>query len=132
MTFGSDLANQSEQIAEGPILQPMPSDTIRAQLTSMANVLDKAVAMIKPVDEKRSGIQQHIHTCFISTKDKEHARVLNRKNLIDVRKEKLQSETQAKFREEQQKAQSERQKQVEDEIIRFIYIYTFMSILSII
>ena len=118
MAFGSDLTNNSEQIEEGPILQPMPSDTIRSQLTHMATALDKAVSLVQPVDKRRTAVQKHVKTCFISTKQKEHSRILNRKALIEEKKEQQAYETQAKNREEKMKVESERRKQVEDEMSR--------------
>lgn len=118
LTFGSDLTNNSEQIEEGPILQPMPSDTIRSQLTHMASALDKAVSLVNPVDDRRVNIQKHVKTCFISTKQKEHSRILNRKVLIEEKKEQQINETQAKCREEKMKADTERRKQQQVEMSR--------------
>ncbi|XP_059468760.1 eukaryotic translation initiation factor 3 subunit A isoform X2 [Neocloeon triangulifer] len=91
--FGMDLAqSQREDKAEGPTLQSMPSEQIRNQLINMGSVLCQSVKIIEPLkkkNEKAKAMQtlvQHYH----ETKVREHRDVLNRRVIIEERKEMLE------------------------------------------
>ncbi|CAB3382914.1 Hypothetical predicted protein [Cloeon dipterum] len=91
--FGIDLSQaQREDKAEGPTLQSMPSEQIRNQLINMGSVLYKAVKIIDPQKKKaeKSRTMQLLVSHYHGIKDREHREVLNRRIIIEERKEMLE------------------------------------------
>ena len=94
MSFGTDLGvAQKEDVPEGPYLQAMPSEHIRKQLTCYAQSLEKAVKVVQPIsitsrrEELRKAI---IQRCRQNAKS-EHQRILQRRQIIEERKEELEN-----------------------------------------
>ena len=53
LSFGTNLGvAQKEDVPEGPNIQSMPSESIRNQLTQMAQAIDSAVNIITPHEQK--------------------------------------------------------------------------------
>ncbi|XP_013378702.1 eukaryotic translation initiation factor 3 subunit A [Lingula anatina] len=113
LSFGMDLGvAQKEDVPEGPYLQSMPSEQIRNQMTNMAQALHKAVNMIKPEGKKKKEeeIKEHIVTAYRQTSAREHQRILSRRQIIEDRKELLESLSVQREREELQKEEEIRSK----------------------
>ncbi len=104
LVFGGtvSVSQQDEQISEGPHLQDQASDQIRNQLSQMSITLHKAIKILRPMhmvkeeeNEKQVMIQQYRRTA-----QKEHERILTRRHIIEFRKEKLESITVQREKEE--------------------------------
>ncbi|KAI0236259.1 Eukaryotic translation initiation factor 3 subunit A [Lamellibrachia satsuma] len=121
LSFGTDLGvSQNEDLPEGPYLQSMPSEQIRNQLTYMAQAIDKAITLIKPT-ELQSGkeeLRAHIIQSYRQTARKEHARILQRRQIIEERKEELENANVQREREEQELMEEAKRKQIEAEMAR--------------
>lgn len=83
--------SQKEDVPEGPYLQAMPSETIRNQLTSMAHCLHHAVVLVQPQQEGRDDLRQQIMQKYRQVARAEHARILQRRQIIEERKEELEN-----------------------------------------
>ena len=99
LTFGTDLGvAQKEDTPEGPFIQSMPSEQIRSQLAHMANALNQAVKIVRPVDDKRDDMRAHICQSYRQVQRKEHQRILQRRQIIEDRKEELENLNNARVR----------------------------------
>ncbi|XP_042865797.1 eukaryotic translation initiation factor 3 subunit A-like isoform X3 [Penaeus japonicus] len=119
--FGADLSeSQREDLPEGPMLQSLPSETIRCQLVEMSSSLQSCVALIVPESKKNEMEPMRAQTiqCYQQTKQREHMKILQRQHIIEERKEML--ENQNLEREESiRRAQEEQlKKQKEEEQLR--------------
>jgi len=119
LNFGTDLGvAQKEDYPEGPYLQAMPSEQIRNQMTHMARALEKAVNLIQPVKRDESELRNHIIANYRNTARKEHVRILQRRQIIEERKEELENISTQREREEVELREEERRKQYEAEMKR--------------
>ncbi|KAK2180443.1 hypothetical protein NP493_443g06025 [Ridgeia piscesae] len=121
LSFGTDLGvSQNEDLPEGPYLQSMPSEQIRNQLTSMAQAIDKAITLIKPMQMQsgKEDLRAHIIQSYRQTARKEHARILQRRQIIEERKEELENANVQREREEQELMEEAKRKQIEAEMAR--------------
>merc|ERR1711963_836648 len=122
LSFGTDLGvSQKEDIPEGPYIQSMPSETIRNQVINIAQALNQAMAIIGP---KESSVVEEdelkiaiLNTYRLSAK-KEHARILQRRQIIENRKEQLEQSQDQREREEVEQVEEIRRKAYEAEMAR--------------
>ncbi|XP_037777496.1 eukaryotic translation initiation factor 3 subunit A-like [Penaeus monodon] len=117
--FGADLSeSQREDLPEGPMLQSLPSETIRCQLVEMSSSLQSCVALIVPESKKNEMEPMRAQTiqCYQQTKQREHMKILQRQHIIEERKEMLENqnlereESIRRAQEEQLKKQKEEEK----------------------
>lgn len=94
LTFGTELNHSHDDVNEGPFLQSMPSEVVRNQLITLAQVLSRAVETIRPHDleAKREDLKALIVNSYMQTARKEHQRVLQRRQIIEERKEELENQ----------------------------------------
>jgi len=121
LSFGTNLGvAQKEDAPEGPYIQSMPSETIREQLTTMAQNLDQAVNIITPVEQstQRDELRAHIVQCYRQVARKEHSNILLRRQIIEERKEKLENLNTQREREEQEQKFIIQREQYEAEMSR--------------
>lgn len=119
--FGADLSeSQREDLPEGPMLQSLPSETIRCQLVQMGSALQSCLALIVPDSKKKEMESMRAQTIqyYNQTKQRDHMKILQRQHIIEERKEML--ENQNLEREESiRRAQEEQlKKQREEEQLR--------------
>ncbi|XP_038070964.1 eukaryotic translation initiation factor 3 subunit A-like [Patiria miniata] len=119
LVFGGmvSISQQDEQLSEGPHLQDQASDQIRNQLSQMSYTLHRAVKFIRPmhmVDEQENEKQVMIQH-YRRTARKEHERILTRRHIIEDRKEKLESITVQREKEEQDIIEKQQRNQREAE-----------------
>ncbi|XP_023210598.1 eukaryotic translation initiation factor 3 subunit A-like [Centruroides sculpturatus] len=111
--FGSELSvSQREEIVEGPHLQSMPSEQIRSQLVTLYSVLHKCVELIQPEKIKlaREELREQIVTAYNLTSKKEHQRILERRQIIEERKEMIENLSYQKEEEERRQLEERQQK----------------------
>ncbi|ELU00557.1 hypothetical protein CAPTEDRAFT_162196 [Capitella teleta] len=120
LSFGTELSHSHDDAPEGPFLQSMPSDVVRNQLISLANVLGKAVELIRPqdLDAKRAELKAVIVNNYLQSARKEHQRILQRRQIIEDRKEELENINVLREREEQEQQEEQRKKQYDAEMAR--------------
>ncbi|XP_068218181.1 eukaryotic translation initiation factor 3 subunit A isoform X2 [Palaemon carinicauda] len=119
--FGADLSeSQREDLPEGPMLQSLPSETIRCQLVQMGSAVQSCLALIVPDSKKKEMESMRAQTIqfYNQTKQRDHMKILQRQHIIEERKEML--ENQNLEREESiRRAQEEQlKKQREEEQLR--------------
>ncbi|XP_048249669.1 eukaryotic translation initiation factor 3 subunit A-like [Haliotis rufescens] len=120
LSFGTNLGvSQKEDVPEGPFIQSMPSENIRNQLTSLAAALQKAMNKIKPenIDETNE-LRAQIINNYRMTGRKEHMRLLQRRQIIEDRKEQLEHMNDQREKEEMEQVESQRRKAYEAEMAR--------------
>ncbi|XP_048744696.2 eukaryotic translation initiation factor 3 subunit A-like isoform X2 [Ostrea edulis] len=121
LSFGTDLmVAQKEDVPEGPYIQSMPSEGIRNQLISMARALHRSIEKIEPKDRKlqRHELQIQIANSYRMTAKKEHQRILQRRQIIEDRKEQLEHLNDQREREEQEQIEEQRKKAYDAEMAR--------------
>nr|XP_022338776.1 eukaryotic translation initiation factor 3 subunit A-like isoform X2 [Crassostrea virginica] len=121
LSFGTDLmVAQKEDVPEGPYIQSMPSEGIRNQLISMARALHQSVVRIEPKEKKvqRHELQQQIANSYRMTAKKEHQRILQRRQIIEDRKEQLEHLNDQREREEQEQIEEQRKRAYDAEMAR--------------
>lgn len=128
VTFGSTLVvAMREDVAEGPFIQSLPSELTRSQLFMMSQHLQNCVTLICPETIKRDRLQQREQLIqqYLRQERKEHSHILNRKAVIEARKEKIENlrtklerQEQAKIHEQQQKLKAAEEKRLEEERAR--------------
>lgn len=104
ISFGLDLhVAHKEEVPEGPYLQSMPSERLRNQLTLMSSALHQAISKIHPdtIKENCQEEQQRIVQTYLRNSKKEHKQMLERKTVIEARKEYLESLHVKREKEEQ-------------------------------
>lgn len=104
ISFGLDLhVAHKEEVPEGPYLQSMPSERLRNQLTLMSSALHQAISKIHPdtIKENCQEEQQRIVQIYLRNSKKEHKQMLERKTVIEARKEYLESLHVKREKEEQ-------------------------------
>ncbi|XP_046545419.1 eukaryotic translation initiation factor 3 subunit A-like [Haliotis rubra] len=120
LSFGTNLGvSQKEDVPEGPFIQRMPSENIRNQLTSLAAALQIAMDKIKPenIDETNE-LRAQIVNNYRMTGRKEHMRLLQRRQIIEDRKEQLEHMNDQREKEEMEQVESQRRKASEAEMAR--------------
>uniref|UniRef100_A0A8C4PWC5 Eukaryotic translation initiation factor 3 subunit A n=1 Tax=Eptatretus burgeri TaxID=7764 RepID=A0A8C4PWC5_EPTBU len=123
LSFGSNLNySPRDDAPSGPYLQPMPSEQMRNQLTAMSACLTRALDIIRPasiVSEKEEHRKQAVNL-YLKNAHKEHQRVLERRQTIEERKERLENLNVARERKEQQQRQAavKKLREEEDERLR--------------
>lgn len=121
LSFGTDLmVAQKEDVPEGPYIQSMPSEGIRNQLISMARALHQAIERIEPKERKvqRHEMQVQIANSYRMTAKKEHQRILQRRQIIEDRKEELEHLNDQREREEQEQIEEQKKKAYDMEMAR--------------
>lgn len=118
--FGADLSeSQREDLPEGPMLQSLPSETIRCQLVQMGSALQACLDLIVPDNRKKEMEPMRAQTIqfYQQTKQREHIKILQRQHIIEERKEMLENqnlereESIRRAQEEQLKKQKEEEQQ---------------------
>ncbi|XP_071532638.1 eukaryotic translation initiation factor 3 subunit A [Panulirus ornatus] len=118
--FGADLSeSQREDLPEGPMLQSLPSETIRCQLVQMGSALQACLDLIVPDNRKKEMEPMRAQTIqfYQHTKQREHIKILQRQHIIEERKEMLENqnlereESIRRAQEEQLKKQREEEQQ---------------------
>ncbi|CAH1784638.1 unnamed protein product [Owenia fusiformis] len=123
LSFGTDLAvSQKEDAPEGPSIQAMPSEQIRSQLTNMASALQKAINVIKPTDgdQETEDLRAHIVKNYRSSAKTDHTRILQRRHIIEERKEELENINTERERLEYEKIREAQQEQIAAEEARLL------------
>ncbi|XP_073238688.1 eukaryotic translation initiation factor 3 subunit A-like isoform X4 [Porites lutea] len=118
VSFGLDLhVAHKEEVPEGPYLQSMPSERLRNQLTLMSSALHKAINKIKPeaIKQKCHDEQQRIVQLYLRSAKKEHKQMLERKAVIEARKEYLESLHVKREQQEQKMLRLQQQESLEAE-----------------
>ncbi|KAI8789964.1 eukaryotic translation initiation factor 3 subunit A isoform X2 [Biomphalaria glabrata] len=122
LSFGTDLGvSQKEDLPEGPYIQSMPSEQIRNQVINIAQALNQAVDIIGPKEStlvEEDELKAQILNTYRLTAKKEHARILQRRQIIENRKEQLEQNQDQREREEQELAEEQRRKTYEAEMAR--------------
>ena len=108
--FGTGRFSQTDEVVEGPYLQPMPSSQMRQQLVTMFATLQKVRSLIDSQKQKqqREEVRRQIMISYERHKDKEHVAVLARQDYIEARKEEIEMMG-AKRDEAERKAVEEKQ-----------------------
>ncbi|KAG7173693.1 Eukaryotic translation initiation factor 3 subunit A-like 2, partial [Homarus americanus] len=118
--FGADLSeSQREDLPEGPMLQSLPSETVRCQLVQIGSALQSCLDLIVPDNKKKEMEPMRAQTIqfYQQTKLREHAKILQRQHIIEERKEMLENqnlereESIRRAQEEQLKKQKEEEQQ---------------------
>ncbi|CAM9158053.1 unnamed protein product [Laminaria digitata] len=78
----------------------MESDSMRTQLTTLAAQLQKACSLVHPVEQTTKQQRMAFFDRVVSGMPREHTDALNRKNIIEKRKEEAERREQDKAREE--------------------------------
>ncbi|XP_052101491.1 eukaryotic translation initiation factor 3 subunit A-like [Mytilus californianus] len=121
LSFGTDLmVAQKEDVPEGPYIQSMPSEQIRNQLTSMSRCLHKAMTLIQPEDRQsiRDELRVKIANSYRMTAKKDHVNVLQRRHIIEERKEQLEHMNDQREREEMEQQEEQKKKAYDAEMAR--------------
>ncbi|KAF9581093.1 eukaryotic translation initiation factor 3 subunit A [Lunasporangiospora selenospora] len=115
LTFESDLfAAGQKTVTDGPVLQSLPSDLMRSQLTRLATCLDTTITMVSPevVEAKKEAKKTAFMKALNSMKE-DHRMALERKAIIERKKELLETIRARIDREEAHARALERQKEQE-------------------
>ncbi|KAJ7328582.1 Eukaryotic translation initiation factor 3 subunit A [Desmophyllum pertusum] len=118
ISFGLDLhVAHKEEVPEGPYLQSMPSERLRNQLTLMSTALHNAINKIRPeaIKQKCQEEQQRIVQLYLRSSKKEHKQMLERKAVIEARKEFLESLHVKKEQQEQKMLRLQQKESLEAE-----------------
>ncbi|KAF9179162.1 eukaryotic translation initiation factor 3 subunit A [Haplosporangium sp. Z 767] len=102
LTFETDLFNTDNKTAiDGPVLQSLPSDLMRSQLTRLAACLNTTVTMISPeiVEAKKEAKKAAFMKALVSMQE-EHKLALERKAIIERKKELIETMLARKEKEE--------------------------------
>ncbi|CAM9162125.1 unnamed protein product, partial [Ectocarpus sp. 8 AP-2014] len=96
----------------------MESDSMRTQLSTLATQLQKAVNLVKPAEQTTQQQRAGFFSQVVSDMPREHSDALNRKNIIEKRKEEAERREQDKTREEARVRQEEDLKRKAEEAAR--------------
>ncbi|CAM9541220.1 unnamed protein product [Ectocarpus fasciculatus] len=96
----------------------MESDSMRTQLSTLATQLQKAVNLVKPAEQTTQQQRTGFFSQVVSDMPREHSDALNRKNIIEKRKEEAERREQDKTREEARVRQEEDLKRKAEEAAR--------------
>ncbi|ESO99059.1 hypothetical protein LOTGIDRAFT_142293 [Lottia gigantea] len=121
LTFGTNLdMAQREDVPEGPYIQNMPSEQIRNQLTVMARSLHKAINLIVPEQKQaeRESLKMKIMGEYRTSAKRDHVKILQRRQIIEDRKEQLEHFVDQREKEEMEEQEAQRSKLYEEEMAR--------------
>lgn len=113
ISFGSALVVAlKEEVADGPYIQSMPSEILRSQLSSLSEGVRCAMLILSPEDSNKERLQEREQMIaqYQRQERKEHTALLNRKSIIEARKEKIENIRTAHERHEQEKINRQREK----------------------
>jgi len=113
VSFGSALVVAlKEEIADGPYIQAMPSEILRYQLIALYEGLTDARNNKNGdgLQLEQQQIREQLHSQYLRQERKEHSQLLNRKAVIEARKEKIENMRTAQERFEQEKVEKQKQK----------------------
>ncbi|CAM9860499.1 unnamed protein product, partial [Ectocarpus sp. 13 AM-2016] len=96
----------------------LESDSMRTQLSTLATQLQKAVNLVKPAEQTTQQQRAGFFSQVVSDMPREHSDALNRKNIIEKRKEEAERREQDKTREEARVRQEEDLKRKAEEAAR--------------
>ncbi|KAG0285680.1 eukaryotic translation initiation factor 3 subunit A [Linnemannia gamsii] len=102
LTFETDLfAVDNKTVTDGPVLQSLPADLMRTQLTRLATCLNTTVTMISPeiVEAKKEAKKAAFLKALVGMKE-EHKLALERKAIIERKKELIETMLARKEKEE--------------------------------
>ncbi|KAF9573880.1 eukaryotic translation initiation factor 3 subunit A [Mortierella alpina] len=102
LTFETDLFNtDNKTVTDGPVLQSLPSDLMRTQLTRLATCLNTTVTMISPeiVEAKKEAKKAAFMKALVGMQE-EHKLALERKAIIERKKELIETMLARKEKEE--------------------------------
>ncbi|KAG0230030.1 eukaryotic translation initiation factor 3 subunit A [Actinomortierella wolfii] len=102
LTFETDLFTAANKtVTDGPILQSLPSDLMRTQLTRLADCLNTTVQLISPeIVEAKKAAKKAAFLKALSTMEEEHKHALERKAIIERKKELIETMLARKEKEE--------------------------------
>lgn len=128
LSFGTDLGvSQKEDVPEGPYIQRMPSEVIRMQLTHLAVALHQAVKTLQPrepnnlltsMQNQKEEMRSQIINNYKLTAKKEHSKILQRKYIIEARKEELEHLNEEREREAYEQLEEQKRKAMKAEMER--------------
>merc|ERR1712080_265694 len=113
VSFGSALVVAlKEEVADGPYIQAMPSEILRYQLIALYEGLTEAAnnKNYEHVQLEHQQIREQLHSQYLRQERKEHSQLLNRKSVIEARKEKIESMRTAQERFEIEKVEKQKEK----------------------
>jgi len=113
ISFGSVLmVALKEEVAEGPFIQAMPSEILRSQLSSLSEGIQSTNQMIRSEEivKAESEVRQTLVNQYQKQERKEHGLLLNRKLIIEARKERIEHIKNAQERRDKEKANRQREK----------------------
>jgi translation initiation factor 3 subunit A len=120
LRFGSDMSfSYKSETPEGPYVQPMPSEALCCQLQMFSAALQQAVQIItiKESEREQAETMRELSQSYLDHARVEHRNVLARKQLIEARKEYIESQSRAKEHKEneerRQKEEQERKTELE-------------------
>ncbi|KAG9066688.1 eukaryotic translation initiation factor 3 subunit A [Linnemannia hyalina] len=102
LTFETDLfAVDNKTVTDGPVLQSLPADLMRTQLTRLATCLNTTVSMISPeiVEAKKEAKKAAFMKALVGMKE-DHKLALERKAIIERKKELIETMLARKEKEE--------------------------------
>ncbi|KAF9088491.1 eukaryotic translation initiation factor 3 subunit A [Mortierella sp. AD031] len=102
LTFETDLfAVDNKTVTDGPVLQSLPADLMRTQLTRLATCLNTTVTMISPeiVEAKKEAKKAAFMKALVGMQE-EHKLALERKAIIERKKELIETMLARKEKEE--------------------------------
>ncbi|KAG0367684.1 eukaryotic translation initiation factor 3 subunit A [Mortierella sp. AD032] len=102
LTFETDLfAVDNKTVTDGPVLQSLPADLMRTQLTRLATCLNTTVTMISPeiLEAKKEAKKAAFMKALVGMKE-EHKLALERKAIIERKKELIETMLARKEKEE--------------------------------
>ncbi|KAI9291658.1 hypothetical protein K502DRAFT_320929 [Neoconidiobolus thromboides FSU 785] len=122
ITFESDMYSSSNtKVDEGTLLQKTPSELMRTQLTSLAKRLHCAVNMIDPsVQAEKKEARLNAISNALKSSEEEHKRIINRRAIIERRKEIAETLQIRKEKEEAREKALRLQKEQEAERLRLL------------
>merc|ERR1719193_2948643 len=123
VSFGQDLSGSHRMefpADDSPVYQAMPSDIIRDQLCNMPDFLTKAVLKINPTSQIQAleELRHQLLHVYKKSARPEHTQILQRRQIIEERKELIESENTRREREEQEAVDEQRRKVYEAEQAR--------------
>ncbi|KAF9436159.1 eukaryotic translation initiation factor 3 subunit A [Entomortierella beljakovae] len=122
LTFETDLfASENKTVTDGPVLQSLPSDLMRSQLTRLATCLNSTVSMISPeIVEAKKEAKKAAFLKALSSMKEEHQLALERKAIIERKKELIETMLARKEKEEAREKALRLQAEAEAHKVRLV------------
>merc|ERR1719348_1990633 len=123
VSFGQDLSGAHREAFpadDSPVYQAMPSDIIRDQICNMSEFLTKANLKINPTSQLQTleELRHQLLHLYKKSARPEHTQILQRRQIIEDRKEMLETENSRREREELEAVDEQRRKVYEAEQAR--------------